>query len=262
MKIPFWPEFKGYRDIDLGLDRVFRALERLDNPHKKLPKVIHIAGTNGKGSTLAFLRSVFESSNYKVHAYSSPHLVEFNERIYLAGKNISDEFLNECLKECKEKCEKDPEISLTFFEGTTLAAFLAFSRVEADILILETGMGGRLDATNVLDEVLASIITPISIDHAEFLGDDIAKIAFEKAGILKENCLAICGKQELEALNVIKNRANQLNCKLLAYGEDFDNSKALEFDRPKYLKQKHQIENLSSVLAFIFAQNEFKFDLE
>lgn len=262
MKIPFWPEFKGFRDIDLGLDRMYQALERLDNPHKKLPKTIHIAGTNGKGSSLAFLRSIFEHSGYKVHAYSSPHLVEFNERIYLSGENISDDFLNQCLQECKDSCEQEPKISLTFFEGTTLAAFLAFSRVEADILILETGMGGRLDATNVLDKVLASIITPISIDHAEFLGDNVEKIAFEKAGILKESCLAICSKQDPKALDVIREKSNELNCKFLAFGDDFNIDRVLEFDAPKYLKQKHQIENLASVLAFIEAQNEFKFDLE
>ncbi len=203
MKIPFWPEFKGFRDIKLGLDRMYQALERLDNPHKKLPEVIHIAGTNGKGSTLAFLRSIFESSGYKVHAYSSPHLVNFNERIYLSGSDISDDFLNECLQECKDVCEIEPKIELTFYEGTTLAAFLAFSKVKADILILETGMGGRLDATNVLDEVMASIITPVSIDHAEFLGNSISKIAFEKAGIIKKNSLVICGKQKNDAFEVI-----------------------------------------------------------
>ena len=285
MKIPFWPEFKGFRDIDLGLDRMYQALERLDNPHKKLPKVIHIAGTNGKGSTLAFLRSIFESANYKVHAYSSPHLVDFNERIYLAGKNIEDDFLNKCLQICKNACEQEPKISLTFFEGTTLAAFLAFSMVKADIVILETGMGGRLDATNVLDEVMASIITPIAIDHAEFLGDNISDIAFEKAGIIKPNSLVICGKQELEALEVVKSRSDVLGCDFLNFQNSYDFKKThknwifnwsfenknnlsgylqpkqreLSLDYPKYLNQNHQLENLSNVIAFILAQNHFKF---
>ena len=114
MKIPFWPEFKGFRDIKLGLDRMHQALERLDNPHKNLPEVIHIAGTNGKGSTLAFLRSIFESGGYKAHAYSSPHLVNFNERIILAGKEISDDFLTEITKECQMAAEIEPKINVTF----------------------------------------------------------------------------------------------------------------------------------------------------
>ncbi len=139
MKIPFWPQFKGYRDIDLGLDRMLQALDRLNNPHKKLPKTIHIAGTNGKGSTLAFLKSILAKNNYKVHCYTSPHLIEFNERIELSNKKIDDSYLNDCLKRCKEVCEMEPKIDLTFFEGTTLAAFLAFSETDADFLILETG---------------------------------------------------------------------------------------------------------------------------
>ncbi len=286
MKIPFWPKFKGFRDIDLGLDRMYQALKRLDDPHLKLPEVIHIAGTNGKGSTLAFLRSIFEEGGYKVHAYSSPHLVNFNERIYLAGNNISDDFLNECLKICKEACEVSPKIELTFFEGTTLAAFLAFSKVDADILILETGMGGRLDATNVLDRVFASIITPIGIDHSEFLGDSLKDIAFEKAGILKKKCLTICGKQKSEAFEVVKKRADELGCEFLSFGRDFEMKevaekwaflgnfdykidlkhyyksaqKVLQFCVPRYLDQKHQLENLSSVISLILAQNHFSFD--
>lgn len=288
MKIPFWPEFKGFRDIHLGLDRMHKALDRLDNPHKKLPKTIHIAGTNGKGSTLAFLKSIFEKNSYKVHSYCSPHLVNFNERIYLAGEDIGDDLLNECLQVCKSACEQEPEISLTFFEGTTLAAFLAFSLVKADILILETGMGGRLDATNVLDEIMTSIITPISIDHAEFLGSNLPDIAFEKAGIIKENSLVICSKQESEALEVIKSRANELNCDFLNFKDEYNFKKndknwtliwnfknknnlsghlkhgqrELSLYYPKYLNQDHQIENLSNVIAFILAQDHFKFNFK
>jgi len=203
MKLPFWPSPQGYRDIKFGLSRVYELLARLDNPHLKLPPTIHIAGTNGKGSTLAFLRAIFVEAGLRVHSYISPHLVEFNERINLAGADISDEFLNEILGECQEAAEKDPAIPVTFFEGTTVAAFLAFSRVKADILLLETGMGGRLDATNVLPEVLCSVITPISFDHEEFLGNSLEKIAAEKAGIVKKNCPVVIGKQSEEVWRVL-----------------------------------------------------------
>ncbi len=154
MRFPFWPDFSGYRNIELGLSRVYKLLERLDNPHLKIPPTIHLAGTNGKGSTLSFLKEIFTENGYKVHTYTSPHLVNFNERIVLAGEEISDSFLTEILNECKKAAEKSPAIPVTFFEGITVAAFLAFSRIEADILLLETGMGGRLDATNVLPKVL------------------------------------------------------------------------------------------------------------
>ena len=203
MKLPFWPSPQGYRDIKFGLSRVYELLARLDNPHLKLPPTIHIAGTNGKGSTLAFLRAIFVEADLRVHSYISPHLVEFNERINLAGSDISDEFLNEILRECQEAAEKEPAIPVTFFEGTTVAAFLAFSRVKADVLFLETGMGGRLDATNVLPEVLCSVITPISFDHEEFLGNSLEKIATEKAGIVKKNCPVVIGKQSEEVWRVL-----------------------------------------------------------
>ena len=188
MHLHFWPNPSGYRDIELGLSRVFDLLARVGNPHLKLPPTIHLAGTNGKGSTLSFLRTIFAESGLKIHTYTSPHLVNFNERIVLNGSEISDNFLNEILSECKEAAEIFPEIKVTFFEGITVAAFLAFSRVEADLLLLETGMGGRLDATNVLPKILCSIITPIAFDHQDFLGKTLAKIAFEKGGIIKKNC--------------------------------------------------------------------------
>jgi dihydrofolate synthase/folylpolyglutamate synthase len=185
MKLPFWPNPSGYRDIELGLTRVYQLLERVGNPHQKLPPTIHIAGTNGKGSTLAYLKAIFEDAGLKVDCYISPHLVRFNERIILAGKEIEDDFLNEILLECKKAAEIEPKINVTFFEGITVAAFLAFSKIKADVLLLETGLGGRLDATNVIKKPIATIITPISFDHTEFLGITLAKIAFEKAGIIK-----------------------------------------------------------------------------
>ena len=214
MKFPDWPAIKGFRDIKFGLDRVLQLLERLNNPHLKLPPTIHIAGTNGKGSTLAFLHSILEEGGYKIHKYTSPHLVNFNERIIVCGQEITDNFLNECLDRCKELSEQEPKIELTFFEGITVAAFLAFSLKKADILLLETGMGGELDATNVLPQVLCSIITPISLDHQEFLGESITQIAQAKAGIIKPNCPIITYQTDNDALNVIKEKADNFNSSL------------------------------------------------
>lgn len=275
MKLPFWPSPSGYRDIELGLSRVYDLLERLDNPHKKLPPTIHIAGTNGKGSTLSFLKAIFNENGYKTHTYTSPHLVNFNERIILADQEITDEFLNECLRKCKIAAELEPKISVTYFEGITVAAFLAFSKVKADILLLEVGMGGRLDATNVIEKNLLSIITPISLDHTEFLGKTLAKIAFEKAGIIKKNCPVIVAKQEKSALTSIKIQAEKMQSEVLTFGEDFSveikknnfdfKSKALtnidNIDFPS-LNGIHQIENASIAIAASLSQKQFKLDIK
>ncbi|MDX1949955.1 MAG: folylpolyglutamate synthase/dihydrofolate synthase family protein [Rickettsiales bacterium] len=219
MKTPFWPVPIGSKPIDLGLERVTEALEKMGNPHLKLPPVIHIAGTNGKGSTLAFLRAILEAEGYKCHIYTSPHLVEFNERIVVAGQKISDEFLTEILQETKNLSQGT---NLTFFEGTTLAAILAFSKIKADFVLLETGMGGRLDATNIIPNPLLNIITPISYDHTEFLGDTLSKIAYEKACIMRKNTPCIIAKQEVEALEIIKKTASEIGSKPIICGEDFD----------------------------------------
>lgn len=268
MKFPFWPNPKGYRDIDLGLSRVLQLLERVGNPHLKLPPTIHFAGTNGKGSTLSFLRTIFEESGLKVHTYTSPHLANFNERISLRGEQISDDFLNEVLLECKNASEIAPEISVTFFEGITVAAFLAFSRVEADLLLLETGMGGRLDATNVLPEVLCSIITPISIDHTEFLGKTLAKIANEKGGIIKKNCPTFSGKQKSLAFKALNLKAIETNSDLKIFGTDWKVKKQksgflfegfgkkISLPLPALLGD-HQIENASLAIAAAIAQKKF-----
>jgi dihydrofolate synthase/folylpolyglutamate synthase len=218
MKLPKWPDPSSSNFIDLGLDRVLNALEKLDNPHLKLPPVIHVAGTNGKGSTIAFLRAMLEAAGKKCHVYTSPHLVEFNERIVVAGEQISDDMLNEVIDETKNKCE---EIKLTFFEGTTLASFLAFSKVPADYVLLETGMGGRLDATNVIPNPALTIITPISFDHTEFLGDTIEKIAYEKACIIKKDSKCIVAEQPAEALKVINDYAKEVGSNIINYGQDF-----------------------------------------
>src|SRR5476649_2089419 len=168
--------------IDLSLDRVQRLLAALDHPEHKLPPVIHVAGTNGKGSTIAFLRAILEAAGQRVHVYTSPHLVRFNERFRLAGVLVSDEELAATLEECERVNAGAP---ITVFEITTAVGMLLFARHAADVLLMEVGLGGRLDATNVIDKPLATIVTPISIDHNDFLGDTLEKIAAEKAGIFK-----------------------------------------------------------------------------
>lgn len=268
MKFPFWPNPSGYRNIELGLSRVYQLLERLENPHLKLPPTIHVSGTNGKGSTLSFLRSIFSESGLKVHTYTSPHLVNFNERIILAGAEISDEFLNEILNECKTAAEIHPKIEVTFFEGITVAAFLAFSRIKADLLLLEVGMGGRLDATNVVPKVLCSMVTPISFDHTDFLGKTLKKIAFEKAGIIKKNCPVFVGKQKLSALKTIENQAFKLDSEAQIFGRDWKIKtkkngflfegfgKKIALPLPS-LAGKHQIENASLAIAAALSQQKF-----
>src|ERR1043166_3939217 len=174
------------RRIDLSLDRMWRILDALGHPERRIPPVIHVAGTNGKGSTVAFMRAMLEAAGRNVHVYTSPHLVRFNERFRLGatggGRLVSDEALADALMECERANSGEP---ITVFEIETAAAFLLFSRHPADVTLLEVGLGGRLDATNVIDKPLASAITPISMDHLEFLGDSIGKIAAEKAAILK-----------------------------------------------------------------------------
>lgn len=272
MKFPTWPNPLGYRDVKLGLDRVYDLLERVGNPHKLLPPTIHVAGTNGKGSTIAFLASILTEAKYKVHLYTSPHLVEFNERIVLAGKEIEDDFLEDLLDECRYAANKHPKIEVTFFEGITVAAFLAFSKIKADILLLETGMGGRLDATNVIEDVLLSIITPISLDHTEFLGKTIEDIAFEKAGIIKNSSLVIAGKQEKSVLEIIEEQAIKKKSKVYSFNHKFtakeqigSNNIIFEMNQMSmilplpFLAGKHQIENAGmAIAATLLIQNHFK----
>src|SRR5438067_6890275 len=180
------------RTIDLSLGRIERLLGRLNHPERRLPPVIHVAGTNGKGSTVAFMRAVLEAAGKSVHVYTSPHLVRFNERFRLGapggGQLVSDEALAAVLEECERTNGHEP---ITVFEIETAAAFLLFSRAPADITLLEVGLGGRLDATNVIDKPIACAITPVSMDHLEFLGDTLEKITAEKAAILKRDVLAV-----------------------------------------------------------------------
>jgi len=268
IKTPFWPVPLGAKPIDLGLERIRKLLRCLKIEEKKLPPVIHVAGTNGKGSTIAFLRAFLEEAGYSVHVYTSPHLIHFNERIVLAGKIISDDFLNEVLGSCKKTAEGIP---VTFFEGTTAAAFLAFSRVPADILLLETGMGGRLDATNVIEKPLLTIITPISLDHMEFLGDTIEKIAAEKAAIIKSSVPCIAGQQQPEAAEVIEAAAKKKGAELYKYGYNWHVEKSktgfkyisnsLQLDLPiPSLPGDHQLQNAGVAIAALTKIPEFTVD--
>jgi dihydrofolate synthase / folylpolyglutamate synthase len=204
--------------IDLSLGRVEGLLAALGNPQDRLPPVIHVAGTNGKGSTLATMRACLEAGGWNVHAYTSPHLVRFHERIRLAGQLIEENRLVGLLEECERANEGAP---ITYFEITTAAALLAFARTPADFVLLETGLGGRLDATNVVRHPAATAITPISLDHQAFLGDTLAAIAGEKAGILKPGTPAIIGPQPPEAAAVIDARAAALGAPLFRFGREW-----------------------------------------
>ena len=201
--------------IDLVLDRVHRLLAVLDHPETRLPPVIHVAGTNGKGSTLAMIRAGLEGAGETCHVYTSPHLARFHERIRVAGELIGEGELIRLLEECEVANGTDP---ITYFEITTCAALLAFARAPADWTLLEVGLGGRLDATNVVNPRL-TVIAPVSMDHEAFLGDTLPKIAAEKAGIVKPGVPCIVGPQEEAALEVIEYRAARLNAPLLIHGQ-------------------------------------------
>jgi dihydrofolate synthase/folylpolyglutamate synthase len=247
--------------IDLSLDRLQRLLAGLDHPERKLPPVIHVGGTNGKGSTVAFLRAILEAAGLRVHTYTSPHLVSFNERFRLGevgeGKLVSDAELSAALEECERANAGAP---ITVFEITTAAGLLLFSRHPADVLLLEVGLGGRLDATNVIDMPLASIVTPVSIDHIEFLGDSLEKIAFEKAGIIKPGCPVIVAAQPRDALAVIERQAARLKAPIKIAGENWtateergrlvyqDDDGLLDLPAPK-MYGRHQFENAGVAIA-------------
>lgn len=207
------------RIIDLSLERVFAALHRLGDPHLRLPPTFHVAGTNGKGSTVAFLRAIIEAGGKTTHVYTSPHLVRFNERILLAGAEISDDALIDALERCDRAVGDE---KLTYFETTTCAAFLAFAKTPADFLVLEVGLGGRLDATNVIEKPLAAVVTPVGFDHEKFLGDRLASIAAEKAGIFRKGVPAVIGRQGPEAMASLRARAEEVGAESFAFGERWD----------------------------------------
>lgn len=249
--------------VDLSLDRVTAALSRLGDPHKKLPPVFHVAGTNGKGSTIAFLRAILEAAGKSVHVYTSPHLVRFNERIVLAGNEISDKKLIDALNRTDAAMGDD---MLTYFETTTCAAFLAFAETPADFAIVEVGLGGRLDATNVIDAPLATIVAPVDLDHQAFLGDTIDEIAREKAGIFKRGRPAVISAQSPDAMATLQQCAHKTGAPIHAFGEQWstlsehgrlifqDDDGLCDLDPPR-LTGAHQLENAGTAVAAIRASS-------
>lgn len=245
--------------IDLCLDRILPLLDRLGRPQDRLPPVIHVAGTNGKGSTSAYLRAFLEATGARVHVYTSPHLVRFNERIRLAGKLVSTRRLNAALREVEAL---NAGAGITLFEITTAAAFKLFAETRADFLLLETGLGGRFDTTNVVDKPLGTIITPIDFDHQEYLGRSLREIADAKAGILKRGAPAVIGLQKPEARDVISATAAQLHIEPIWQGTDFsgraehgklhytDGAGPRQFPGPA-LVGTHQFDNATLAIAAI-----------
>lgn len=249
------------KSIDLSLDRVERLLAALNHPELRLPPVVHVAGTNGKGSFIAFLRAIAEGLGKRVQVYTSPHLVNFHERIALPGPMGAAPIAEEDLVDCLARAEAANQGELiTLFEITTAAAFLAFAETPADLLLLETGLGGRLDATNVVQSPLLTAITPISIDHVGFLGSTISAIAAEKAGIIKPGIPCIVGPQEPEALEIIEAKASPLDAPLTVCGRDFSGSESgngfvfetaarkVELPMP-CLAGRHQLDNAATAIA-------------
>src|SRR3712207_1295533 len=212
------------RTIDLSLERIAALLADLGHPERRLPPVIHVAGTNGKGSCIAFMRAILESGGFAAHVYSSPHLVRFHERIRLGqvggGRFVDEERLVEALRRCEEVNAGQP---ITMFEITTAAAFVLFAETPADVLLLEVGLGGRVDATNVIDEPAAAVITSIGHDHAEYLGRTIPAVANEKAGIIKRGRPTVIAPQDyLEADATLRERAERLGAEpIMIGGQDF-----------------------------------------
>ena len=256
--------------IDLSLDRMWRILAALGDPQRRLPPTIHVAGTNGKGSTIAFMRAILEAAGLRVHVYTSPHLVRFNERFRLGaegeGRLVSNAVLADAFAECERVNAGAP---ITVFEITTAAGFLLFARHPADVLLLEVGLGGRLDATNVVDRPLVTVITPVSFDHAEHLGDTIGKIAVEKAGICKPQVPAIVAAQPREALAAIEREAARAKAPIKIAGEDWsateergrlvyqDDAGLLDLPAPR-LYGRHQFENAGVAIAALRAVGELK----
>ncbi len=258
--------------IDLNLERMHRLLQRLEHPERRLPPVIHVAGTNGKGSTIAYLRAILEAAGQRVHVYTSPSLVRINECFRLGriggGVLAGDDELRSVLEHCERANAGAP---ITIFEIETTAAFCLFAQHPADVVLLEVGLGGRLDATNVIDAPLATVIAPVSMDHTEFLGQSLTAIAGEKAGIIKRNVPVICAEQPPEAMAVIEQHAKRLHAPLLSAGQEWhvnvergrlvyqDDRGLMDLAAPK-LFGRHQFDNAGLAIATLRAQNLFKID--
>jgi dihydrofolate synthase/folylpolyglutamate synthase len=242
--------------IDLSLDRMARLCADLGHPERRMPPAVHVAGTNGKGSTVAYLHAMAEAAGRRVHAFTSPHLYRFNERIRLAGTLIGDQALADLIARVEAV---NGTQSITFFEFVGAAAFLAFAEAPADLALIEVGLGGALDATNVITPRL-SVIAPVDMDHREFLGDTIAKIAAEKVGILKPGVPGVIGRQKVEALDVIEARAEEIGSPLTVMGRDFDawgengrllvqmSDRLLDLPAPS-LAGRHQFDNAGLAVA-------------
>jgi dihydrofolate synthase/folylpolyglutamate synthase len=258
--------------IDLDLARMHRLLERLDHPERKLPPVIHIAGTNGKGSTIAYLRAILEAAGLRVHVFTSPYLVRINECFRLGrsggGVLVGDDELRAALEHCERVNAGAP---ITIFEIETAAAFCLFVQNPADVVLLEVGLGGRLDATNVIETPLATVIAPVGMDHTEFLGDTLTAIAGEKAAILKRNVPAISAEQAPEAMAMIQRQAGRMHAVLHTAGQEWhvnvergrlvyqDERGLMDLAAPK-LFGRHQFDNAGLAIATLRAQDTFKID--
>jgi len=261
--MPHWPMPLKISQTRVNLEHMAFLMKQLGDPHLKLPSIIHIAGTNGKGSSAAYLSAIFANSGYRVHVYTSPHLREFNERIVLSGCPIFDDYLTEILEKIRY-VTNDNELNYSFFELTTAAAFVAFSEVPADILIIETGLGGRLDPTNIILKPIATMITPISYDHMEYLGPTLPIIASEKAGIIKHKVPCIISAQTPEVFEMLLSKCEEMQASSIAFGYDYMISKEKKefvvessgfyekFPFPKLLGD-HQILNAGAVIAGILS---------
>jgi dihydrofolate synthase / folylpolyglutamate synthase len=258
--------------VDLNLERMHRLLQQLGHPERKLPPVIHVAGTNGKGSTIAYLRAILEAAGLRIHAYTSPYLVRINECFRLGrargGILVDDDELRASLEHCEQANAGAP---ITIFEIETAAAFCLFAQHPADVVLLEVGLGGRLDATNVIDTPLASVIAPVSMDHSEFLGDTLAAIAGEKAGIIKRDVPVICAEQPREAMAAIEAQAKRLRAPLHSAGQEWhvsvergrlvyqDDRGLMDLAAPK-LFGRHQFDNAGLAIATLRTQSLFRIE--
>ncbi|OEY86930.1 bifunctional folylpolyglutamate synthase/dihydrofolate synthase [Wolbachia pipientis] len=255
--MPHWPKLISCPLDGNAMDRVENSMRKLGNPERDMPPIVHISGTNGKGSTLAFIRYIMQAAGYRVHAYTSPHLIYFNERIVIAGKHISDNELYNLLEECRIAINDQPT---TLFEAATITAFLAFARNKADITLIEVGMGGRLDATNVIENPILTIITSIALDHTEYLGPTVEIIAGEKAGIMKNSIPCVIAAQENSVMDILGFHAALKKAPLYRNGLEWncykENNKmifqssvqSIEFPLPS-LTGNHQITNAGNAIA-------------
>ena len=270
LTMPHWPKLLFDNRPGTPLERTQALLKRLGNPQDRLPPVVHVAGTNGKGSTIAFLRAMLEAAGYKVHAYTSPHLHRFNERIVLAGREIDDTTLYTAIEAARIAAGED---SYSFFEGTTAAAFLAFSQTPADILLIETGMGGRFDPTNVVEHPALTIVTTISPDHTEYLGESLAEIAWHKAGIMRSDVACVLSFHPEEAKLVLTQEAQNLDTPLCGYGTHWTVQKtkdgmryasadgSLDLPAPALLGP-HQYVNAGNAIAAAMMLEDFEVGME